>query len=85
MYIHLGNDVAIPAADIVGIFDLDHASTAKATREFLRQAEEEGMVLPIGEDLPLSMVIACPPGSWQRVYLSPFMPSTLKMRIFGRT
>lgn len=81
MYLHLGNGVSVPGADIIGIFDLDNASTSPRTREFLRSAEEEGMVVPAGEELPKSMVVCCPRGSWQRVYLSPLAPQTLLGRI----
>ena len=41
MYLHLGQSAAVPYEDIVGIFDLDNASTAAVTRKFLRQAEME--------------------------------------------
>ena len=81
MYLHLGNSVSVPADDIIGIFDIDNATTAKATREYLRAAEEEGMVAAIGADLPKSIVVCCPRGSWQRVYISPLAPSTLTGRL----
>ena len=55
MYLHLGNGVSVPGADIIGIFDLDNASTSPRTREFLRSAEEEGMVVPAGEGLANSI------------------------------
>ena len=45
MYLHLGNNVSVPTDDIIGIFDLDNASTARDTRAYLRAAEEEGMVV----------------------------------------
>lgn len=81
MYLHLGNKISVPLDDIIGIFDLDNASTSRATRNFLRAAEEEGMVIPVGEDLPKSMVLCCPRGSWQRVYISPLAPATLAGRL----
>lgn len=81
MYLHLGSNISVPTDDIVGIFDIDNATTAKATREFLRSAENEGMVTAIGQDLPKSMVICCPRGSWQRVYISPLAPATLLGRM----
>ena len=81
MYLHLGKSAAVPYEDIVGIFDLDNASTAAVTRSFLRKAEEEGMVTAVGEELPRSMVLCCPRGSWQRVYLSPLSPAALLRRI----
>ena len=35
MYLHLGQSVAVPHREILGIFDLDNASWAYKTREFL--------------------------------------------------
>lgn len=81
MYLHLGNNVSVPQEDIVGIFDMDNASTARSTRDFLRQAEEEGMVITVGTELPKSIVVCCPEGSWQRVYISPLAPATLLGRL----
>ena len=80
MYLHLGGAVSVPAAEVVGIFDLDNTSTSHITRDFLRAAEEEGMVVSVGEDLPKSVVLCCPQGSWQRVYLSPVNSATLLHR-----
>ena len=81
MNLHLGNNVSVPTDDIIGIFDLDNASTARDTRKFLRAAEEEGMIFAVGEDLPKSFVVSCPRGSWQRVYVSPLTPQTLLGRV----
>ena len=81
MYLHLGNNISIPTDDLIGIFDIDNATTSKTTRAYLRSAEEEGMVIPVGDDLPKSLVISCPQGSWQRVYISPLAPATLLGRL----
>ncbi len=81
MYLHIGNSAVVPEVDIVAVFDLDNASTAKATKDFLRKAEEEGMIIPTGDDLPKSMVVCCPVGSWQRVYLSPLNVGAIQGRI----
>ena len=70
----------MPYADVVGIFDLDNSSTSRITRDFLAAAEREGMVINVGEDLPKSIVVCCPEGSWQRVYISPLASSTLLHR-----
>ena len=37
MYLHLGQSVAVPHREILGIFDLDNASWAYKTREFLER------------------------------------------------
>ncbi len=81
MYLHLGNNVAIPTEDIIGIFDLDNVTTSKHTKKFLRSAEDEGMVVAVGDDLPRSLVLCCPKGSWQQVYISPLSPAALVGRI----
>ena len=39
------------------------------------------MLFPIGDDLPKSLVVCCPRGSWQRVYISPLSPQTLLGRL----
>ena len=83
MYLHLGSNISVPTDDIVGIFDLDHASTSAVTRAFLRSAEEEGMVVNVGTELPKSAVICCPAGSWQRVYISPLSAAALARRAAG--
>ena len=52
MYLHLGQSVAVPHREILGIFDLDNASWAYKTREFLERAEREGRAVWLGDDLP---------------------------------
>ena len=81
MYLHLGSNVSVPLDDIIGIFDLDNVSTSRTTRAFLRAAEEEGMVINVEGDLPKSLVVCCPRGSWQRVYISPLAAATLHGRL----
>ena len=81
MYLHLGSNIAVPTDDIIGIFDLDNASTARDTRRLLRAAEEEGMVTAVSGDRPKSLIGCCPQGSWQRVYISPLAPATLVGRL----
>ena len=81
MFLHLGCNVSVALSDIVGIFDLDNASTSRITRDFLKAAEDDGMVVPVGSELPKSIVVCCPKGSWQRIYISPLAPSTLLGRM----
>ena len=83
MYVHLGGGVTVPSREVAAVFDLDNATTSIHTRRFLERAQEEGMLLPIGEDLPKSLVVCCPKGGWQRVYLSPKSPATLQGRLAG--
>ena len=81
MFLHLGSHISVEISDIIGIFDLDNVSTSRITRDFLRAAEEDGMIVPVGSELPKSLVVCCPKGSWQRVYISPLAPATLQGRL----
>ncbi len=81
MYIHLGSHISVSTEDIVAVFDLDNVTTGKKTREFLAAAEREGMIIPVGEDLPKSLVVCTPKGSWQRLYLSPLSATALLGRL----
>lgn len=81
MYLHLGNNISIPSDDIIGIFDIDNATTSKITRNYMKAAEEEGMLTAVGGELPKSLIVSCPRGSWQRIYISPLAPATLLGRL----
>lgn len=80
MYVHLGQNEMVPAKNVIGIFDLDHASWSKRTREFLTSAEKEGVVLDICGDIPRSFVVCDHPYHPQIVYLSQLNSSTLQKR-----
>ena len=81
MYLHLGNNISIPSDDIIGIFDIDSATTSKITRNYMKAAEEEGMLTAVSGELPKSLIVSCPRGSWQRIYISPLAPATLLGRL----
>ena len=57
MYLHLGQSVVVPQRDVIGIFDLDNASSSRLTRAFLERAEREGGVVDVSVDLPRSFVV----------------------------
>ncbi len=81
MYLHLGQSVMIPYDEIIGIFDLDNASDSKWTREFLRSAEEQSVVISVCDDIPRSFVVADHPYHPQIVYLSQLSSQTLLKRV----
>ena len=81
MYLHLGQGVMIPHDEIIGIFDLDNASDSKWTREFLRSAEEQSVVISVCDDIPRSFVVADHPYHPQIVYLSQLSSQTLQKRV----
>ena len=80
MYLHLGQSVMVHHSDIIGIFDLDNASWAYKTREFLDRAEEEGRAISACDDLPRSFVVTGH-GEKTTVYLSKLSSAALTGRV----
>ena len=83
MYVHIGQDFIVNSKDLLGIFDLDNTSTSYRTRAFLKAAEEEGAVIPTGDDIPKSFILTDWPAD-TTLYLSPFSPATLARRFGSR-
>ena len=79
MYIHAGNNRMIRTKSIIGVFDMDTATMAGTTRDFLRAAEREGRLVNIREDIPKSFVVCCERGK-KTVYLSQMASATLLRR-----
>ena len=79
MYLYLGLHVVVPEADVIGIFDMDNTTSSHITRRFLSEAEKEGRVRSITEDLPKSFVI-CGKKDDFVVYLSQLSSQTLLKR-----
>lgn len=79
MYLHLGQSVVVPLREVVGIFDLDNTTWSHRTRAFLAQAQREGRVVNISEELPRSFVLCCRAGK-SIIYLSQLSPATLARR-----
>ncbi len=81
MYLHLGNGVVVRKADVLGVFDLDNASTSAITRAYLSRAEKDGRVVSVaGLELPKSFVVCSCAEGGQRVYLCQLNSSTLRGR-----
>ena len=85
MYLNLGHAFLVPEDNIVGIFDMDKTSWSFRTRIFLEQAEEEGRVINVGDDLPRSYVL-CHVGEGETaVYTSQRNTATLIKRAENNT
>ena len=80
MYLHLGQSVVIPDQEILGIFDLDNASWAYKTREFLERAEQEGRAIWLTDDLPRSFILVDSRWGEPVVYFSPLSSAALTGR-----
>ena len=70
MFLHLGNDIVIRKADIIGIFDMENTTTSKQSRNFLAMAEKNGEVINVSYELPKTFVV-CQDGERTVVYISP--------------
>lgn len=79
MYLHLGQSVVVHQKDIIGIFDLDNTSSSFRTRKFLEQAEREGRMVVVTNDLPKSFVV-CKKDDTEIIYLSQLSSATLRGR-----
>jgi len=80
MYIPIGSDMSVRDTSIIGIFDLDNTTWSKHTRKFLSQAEQNGQVVTVADDLPKSFLLTSEYGM-DRVYLCQFNAATLEKRM----
>ena len=76
MYLHLGQGTVVPVQDIIGVFDLDNATYQKKTRDTLEILEDQGRLYPLGERLPVSLVVTD-----RGAYLSPVSSAMLARRL----
>ena len=80
-YLRTGGDTVLRSDTIIGIFDMDNASWAYKTREFLERAEQEGRVVWSCDDLPVSFILADLGDGEVMVYLSQLSSATLMSRM----
>ena len=83
MFLHVGGTVDVYKKDIIAIMDLETTTISKDSKEFLKVAEEEGFIFPIGDDLPKTFVIVEDEGR-NIVYLSPISSATLYKRSLSK-
>ncbi len=58
MYLHLGGESNLRKSEILGIFDLDTASIAQDTKDYLKKAQQKGELLSVSDELPKSFVVS---------------------------
>ena len=80
MYLHLGQEVVVRHADVIGVFDMDNTTISPHTRDFLRKAENDGRVTYVSMELPKSFTVCAPQKGEHQVYISQIAPSTLRKR-----
>ena len=77
MYLTIGKNTVIRDDEIIGIFDLEITSQSKITAAFLKNAEQESVVIDACEDIPKSFLVCDHPYHKQIVYLSQLNSRTL--------
>ncbi len=85
MYLHIGQDTVVRLQDIVGIFDIDTTSISAITREYLKHAQQAGLVVNVTEELPKSFVVCHEKSKGEegprvKVYISQISSTTLLKR-----
>ena len=79
MYISIGGDMAVRDGSIIGIFDLDGCSMSKKTMEYLQNAEKNGLLLNVTEDIPKTFLVTEEYGM-EKVYFTQLSAATLEKR-----
>lgn len=87
MFLHIGRDTIVRHSDIIGIFDIETASTSKITREYLNKSADK-QIISVTEELPKSFIV-CSGGLKNKnkdknkikVYISQISSATLKKRL----
>lgn len=80
MYINIGSDMVLRDKSIIGIFDLDNTTWSRHTRNFLNEAQKEGQIIEVFEDLPKAFILTEEFGM-ERVYLTQYNSATIERRI----
>ena len=75
MFIHLGGDTLVSSKMIVAIINAENALNANTTKDFLKRAQEKGMVKKLDNENFKSIII-----TEKNIYLSPISSLTLKKR-----
>ena len=76
MFLRISNDFVVPKSDIIGIFDMDNTTVSRQGRDFLPEAEKNGLLIYSADDLPKSYVVTEHDGKMM-VYLSSFSSKLL--------
>ncbi len=79
MYISIGGDMAVRSQSIIGIFDLDGCSMSQKTMEYLQNAEKNGVLLNVTEDIPKTFLVTEEYGM-EKVYFTQLSAATLEKR-----
>lgn len=71
--------MAVRDSSVIGVFDLENCSWSKKTRCFLKDAEQQGQIVDVGDDLPKAFVLTQEFGM-TRIYLTQLSAAALERR-----
>lgn len=77
MYIHIGGDRMIRAADLIAIFDVNIEQSSKLSHQYMNYAKEHGKLEIVDVEEVKSIVL-----TKDHIYYSPISSSTLKRRLY---
>lgn len=77
--INIGGVYILPKEEILGVFDLDTASTKTDTKRFLSAHEKAGRMVTVGYDIPKSFVVTAK-GRREMVYITTLSSSSIESR-----
>lgn len=75
-YINVGGSCVLPKDDVLGVFDLDTASTKTDTKRYLASMEHLKRLETVGNDIPKAFVVTAN-GIKSRVYMTTLSSSSL--------
>lgn len=75
-YINIGATTVLPKDSILGVFDLDTASTKTDTKRYLAGLEQLGRLVNVASDLPKSFVVVTK-GIREQAYMTSLSTSSL--------
>ena len=79
-YINIGGTQIAAKEEILGIFDLDAASTKTDTKRFLSKCESEGHLIMVGNDIPKSFVLCTDGKRKEMVYMTQLSTTSIEGR-----
>ncbi len=78
-YINIGGVQIVKKSSVLGVFDLDAASTKTDTKRFLSKCESKGHLITVGNDIPKSFVL-CAEGRKELVYITQLSTQSIEGR-----
>jgi hypothetical protein len=76
VYLNIGGETLLRKTDVIAVCDLDTASFAKTTRNYLSRAEKESKITSVADDLPKSFIVCA-----DKIYLSQLSSAALLGRM----